>query len=122
MKYLQKLYKGKAKDIEIYSKKELKQFIELAELSMQALIQKGYFKQYEITRNDETFNYVQNNYLTYIDRLKEVANDWDNAISDEWKQGKIASTENNIFYNREQIVHNTIDSNKLNFIEQKYNP
>lgn len=111
MKFLQKLYKGKAKDIEIHSKEELKQFIELAELSISQLINNGYFKQRAITKNGETFNYVQHNYLTYIDRLKEVANDWDNTVSDEWKQGKIVTTEENVVYKNQSIP-----------IEQKYKP
>lgn len=106
MKYLQKLYTGKAKDIEIYSKEELTQFIELAELSMQKLIQKGYFNQYEIVRNGETFNYLKYNYLAYIDRLKEVANDWSNAVSDEWKKGKIIRTEETV-HNNQSISEDT---------------
>jgi len=88
MKFLKLLANREIKDIDIRSKKELEQFIELAKLSLQALKKQGYFKQYDATRDNNTFNYVEYNYLSYIQRLKEIEHDWDNAISDEWKNGK----------------------------------
>jgi len=88
MKFLQLLPNREIEDIDIRSKEELNQFIELAKLSLQALKKQGYFKQYEVIKDNTTFDYVEYNYSCYIQRLKEIADNWDNAISSEWKNRK----------------------------------
>ena len=56
---------------------------------MRASINTDHFKEYEIIEDGIPFNYLHHNYRIYIGRLKEIAADWDNAISEEWKQKKL---------------------------------
>jgi len=81
MKFLKSLPREQLfQDIDIRSKEELEQFIELLELSIKTLIDDDFF-----------FESEEYYFLNYLQRLKEVAADWDNAISDEWKQGKLVT-------------------------------
>jgi len=80
MQFIKNLNGSETNDVNLHSKEDVLLFINLAKLSIKAFISKDSIPK-------KNANYEQ--YITnYINSLNEVANNWDNAISDEWKNGK----------------------------------